>query len=395
MPREYRIVSADSHLELAPDRWTPRVPERYREQAPRVVKLPEGGDGLALGDRRVYVLGLAITGKPYEQHAIRGISYEGSPGAGSPEQRLREQDLDGVDAEVMFTSTGSNPNLWRRGTDDDAAYRSIIHAYNEFLAEEYCVAGPDRLLAMGIIPDTGIADAVGELEYCARAGLKGVVLHTFPNGKSYPTAEDDRFWGAALDLNLPVTVHVAIQQGGEGPVFKYERAPEGVSVRSDPVRIMGRVGGPAALNAIQLVMAGVFDRFPALRVYWAETQIAWIPYLYEWADDIYERSKYWGEREYGLKPLRRRPSEYIREHCWWGFVKDRFGVRVRHDVGVDRAMWASDFPHSAGDWPHSIEVIDEMFAGVPAEERTKMTAGNAVEYFHLAGNGRSKKRRRP
>ena len=41
-----RVISADSHLEMSPERWTPRVPARYRDLAPRLVKLPDGGDGV-------------------------------------------------------------------------------------------------------------------------------------------------------------------------------------------------------------------------------------------------------------------------------------------------------------------------------------------------------------
>jgi len=336
---------------------------------------------LVVEGRPLYVTGLAVTGTPYEEHSPSGIRYEGSPGTGTPERRLQEQDRDGVDAEVMFTSTGSNPNFWR-GIRDDPAYRSVIHAYNEFLAEEYCAAAPNRLVAMGVIPDTGIADAIAELEYCSQHGLKGIVLHTFPNGKTFPLAEDDKFWEAALALNMAVTVHVGIIIG-DNPVFRYPKTPEGLSVRGDPVRVMGRVGGPAGMNAVQLVMSGVFDRYPALKVYWAETQLAWIPHLMDWADDIYERSRHWGYRLYGLEPLPKMPSEYIREHCWWGFLRDHVGMRLRHDVGVEHAMWASDFPHSAGDWPYSSRVLEELFDGVPETERQAMVAGNAVDYFHL------------
>src|SRR5262245_17197841 len=233
MAVDYRVISADSHLELDPGRWTPRVPAKYRERAPRRITLPDGGDGLVVEGRPLYVTGLAVTGTPYEEHSPSGICYEGSPGTGSPERRLEEQDRDGVDAEIMFTSTGSNPHFWR-GIRDDPAYRSVIHAYNEFLAEEYCAAAPNRLVAMGVIPDTGIADAIAELEYCAQHGLKGIVLHAFPNGKTFPLAEDDKFYEAALALNMAVTVHVGIIIGDQ-PVFRYPKTPEGVSVRGDPV----------------------------------------------------------------------------------------------------------------------------------------------------------------
>ena len=89
------------------------------------------------------------------------------------------------------------------------------------------------------------------------------------------------------------------------------------------------------------------------------------------------------ERDFGLAPLKRKPSEYIREHCWWGFIYDPIGLRLRHDVNVDRIMWGNDFPHSAGDWPHSRQVIKEMFEGIPEEEQQKILVSNAVDFFHL------------
>jgi predicted TIM-barrel fold metal-dependent hydrolase len=58
-------------------------------------------------------------------------------------------------------------------------------------------------------------------------------------------------------------------------------------------------------------------------------------------------------------------------------------LRLRYDVGIDRIMWGSDFPHSAGDWPNSRRVIEEMFSGVPEDEKTKILVSNVVDYFHL------------
>ena len=380
MASKYSLFSADSHLEISPERWTPRVPAKYRDRAPRLVKLPDGGDGIIVEGQDVYVLGLAITGKPYEEHKLFGLNYQGSPGAGSPEERIQEQIQDGVDGEVLYTSAG-NLSFWR-GIKNDAAYRAVVHAYNEFLAEEYCAVDRDRLLAMAVIPSSGIDDAIAEMEYCARTGLKGVALNSFPSGKGYPTAEDDRFWAAVIDIGIPLTVHVGFL-GREGPTFKYPRTPGEVAFGGDPIRVLTRFGGNSGLNAIQLILAGVFERFPKLKIFWAETQMGWLPYFYEQLDDIYKRSRHWIERDFGLAPLKRKPSEYIREHCWWGFIYDPIGLRLRHDINIDRIMWGNDFPHSAGDWPHSRQVIKDMFEGIPEDEQQKMLVSNAVEFFHL------------
>jgi len=240
----------------------------------------------------------------------------------------------------------------------------------------------ERLVAMGVIPSVSVDAAVEEMEYCAKAGLKGVAINSFPSGKLYPTPEDDRFWAAAIDLNMPITVHVGLQRT-DGPLFKYKHDPGEVAFGGDPIRVLTRFGGNSGLNAVQLLLSGVFDRFPKLQIYWAETQIGWLPYFYEQLDDTYNRSRYWMTHHFGIEPLKRRPSEYIREHCHWGFIYDPIGLRLRYDVGVDRIMWGSDFPHAAGDWPHSRRVIEEMFSSVPEEEKCRMLVGNAVEFFHL------------
>lgn len=380
MSREYRLVSADSHLEISPERWTPRVAARYRDRAPRLIHLANGSNGLIIENRPLYVVGLDLSGKPYEEHSIKDAVFQGSPGTGSPEQRLREQDADRVDAEVLFT-TPPNHNFWR-GIRDDEAYLTVVHAYNEFLAEEYCAAAPDRLIGMGAIPMLSVEAALAELEYCARSGLKGVALNAFPNGKACPVPEDDRFWSAALDLNMALTIHASFI-GPEGPTFRYPRHPGEAGFGSDPVTLLMRFGGGHTKPAIQMMFAGVFDRFPTLRIFSAETMIGWVPYALEQIDDTYERSQHWIERLYGLEPLPQPPSNFIRQHCIWGFLRDRYGVRHRHEIGLENIMWGSDFPHAAGNWPHSREVLDEMFAGVPQAEHRQITCENAVEFFHL------------
>lgn len=169
-------------------------------------------------------------------------------------------------------------------------------------------------------------------------------------------------------------------------MFRYKKEPsadERPGFGSDPIRQLTRFQGSTTLALIQLMFAGVFDRFPNLRIYFAETMLGWLPYTLEQIDDIYERSRHWAESYYGLEPLARPPSEYIKEHALWGFLRDPIGVELRHRVGVQNGIWGSDFRHSAGDWPNSQKVIEEIFAGVPDDERYAMLAGNAVDFFGL------------
>jgi predicted TIM-barrel fold metal-dependent hydrolase len=383
MPRHYKCISADSHLDIRPERWTPRVPQRWRDRAPRTVILANGNEAIIVENRPPRSPGATtITGIPYEQHGLQKYWFEG-PGTGSSEQRLWEQDQDGVDAEVMFTH-GSYPVYWH-GISDDEAYRAVIRAYNEWLAEEYCAYNPIRLLAMGIIPDTGVDDAIAEMEYCFRVGLKGVNLHRFPSGKSYVTPEDEKFWEAALEMNVPICSHTfggTTRMGTKGPIFQYPHTPKEKADR-DPVSLMFRFAGEQPIAPLQMAMAGVFDRFPDLKIYWAESQAGWLPYSFDQIDDNHERNRYWGERDFGFKAPAKRPSEYLKENCVWGFMRDPWGVKCRHEIGVDILLWGSDFAHATGDWPNSQMVINDTFVGVPKEERYTMLAGNAIRFFHL------------
>ena len=132
-----------------------------------------------------------------------------------------------------------------------------------------------------------------------------------------------------------------------GPTAIYPREPEEIGqAGNDMVRRYANYAIRGGRNAMQMVFAGVFDRFPKLKIYFAETQIGWIPNWLEQMDYSYDRNRHWSERLLGMKPLMRQPSEYVREHCWWGVLLNPIGVRLRHEIGVDRIMWATDFPHS-------------------------------------------------
>jgi predicted TIM-barrel fold metal-dependent hydrolase len=385
MPK-YNVVSADSHLEITPERWTDRVPAKWRDRAPKTVALSDGGNAILVEGKALHPMALTITGTPFEQQTLKGVEFEGKPGTGTPEERIKEQDQDGVNAEILYTSPG-NTKHWR-GIYDDAIYNMVVHAYNEFLAEDYCAGHADRLIAMAVIPTSTLDAAVKEMEYCSKAGLKGVMISTFPSGKGYPTAEDDRFWAAALDLNVAVTAHVGFVTR-QGPYFQYPKVPKLTTPGgpgADAIRSITRyaaIPGEATTAIIQMIAAGVFERFKKLRIYFAETQIGWLPSGLEQMDDTYERHRWWMERDYGVPQFKKKPSEYFLEHTLWGFLYDKFGVKYRNDMNIDNLMWGNDFPHSAGNWPNSPKILEDMFQGVPPAERQKLVCDNAVRFFRL------------
>ena len=102
-------------------------------------------------------------------------------------------------------------------------------------------------------------------------------------------------------------------------------------------------------------------------------------------DHEYEVNRFWVERHLGLKRLKDRPSESLRQAAYWGFFEDRVGIHLRHEVGVDRIMWSTDFPHVVTRCPDSLKVWEEHSVGVPEDEKHKMVVQNAVDFFRLDG----------
>lgn len=390
MAREYRLMSSDGHLEVPPERWVHRVPEKYRDRAPRTIHLPDGGDALLIEGQPLLEANFLDlrAGRPAGQWQPFGLKVEDAAGTGSAEQRVQEQDIDGMDAEVLFPAMVAGPVFWRNIRHDEV-YKAVIRAYNDWLAKDYCAVAPDRLIGMGVMPITNVDDVIAEMEHCARLGLKGIQLGALPNGKGYPTPEDDKFWAAAVDMGMPVTVHVAFNRTGARaahPTFKYPREdPEIMQrLRRPFLEWICNFGLPPSISIAQLVLAGVFDRFPTLKVFFAETRLGWVPFWLEHADLWYQRHIAWAEDQLGFQPLQALPSEYVREHIYFSVQYERVAVEERHHVGVDKIMFATDFPHIECEWPNSRSFIDKIYADIPDDDRDKIWAGNAVEFFKLA-----------
>jgi predicted TIM-barrel fold metal-dependent hydrolase len=383
--RNYRYISADGHFESPPEQWTHRVQAKYRDRAPRRIRLANGHDALLIEGRPLIYGGTSLYGgRAPEDFDPTIFDFDSTPGCGSAEQRLREQDQDGIDGEVLFALDVRNPAI-----RDRAAFSAVIRGFNDYFAEEYCAVDRDRLIGVAVLPNMGVEDDVVEMERCKRMGLKAVWLSTFPSGESYPSPEDDRFWAAALDLEMPVIVHTSFPTkvgSRETRLFKYPKEPPGESrPPTDFVQRFARQGPyhSGSVEASQLVVSGVFDRFPKLQIYWAENNVGWLPYFYEQIDHEYLVNRFWAERQLGLPRLKRLPSEYLKEHAHWGFFEDHVGIKLRHEVGVERMMWSTDFPHVVTRWPKSLQTLETQMAGVPEDERRLMVAGNAVKFFGL------------
>ena len=183
---------------------------------------------------------------------------------------------------------------------------------------------------------------------------------------------------------MPITIHTSM--GGVRAEMNYPKRPPQTDVPPDDILLrMYRHGNHhcGALEATQMVLDGLFDRFPALRIYWAENNIGWLPFYFEQMDLEYERNHFWAEDLYGVKKLDRRPSEYIKEHAIWGFFDDPIGLKLRDEIGVDKIVWGSDFPHVVTTWPNSQQILDRELTGVPDQDRRKILRDNIADFLGL------------
>lgn len=374
MQRTYRVISGDGHLEIPPEPWIRHVPEEHRERAPRLVPLREGGHGWVVeGSPLIHNGQNVAAGRPVK---VRNASYwdddgRAVPGTGDAVQRLREQDEDGLDAEVLYPPVFISRFI--ENIEDREAYVAMVRAYNDFLVEDFCSVAPDRLLANAIIPSSGLEDAVAELKRVSALGAAAVYLSSFPAGGGEPSPEDDGFWYAALELGMPIALHAGL--GVRGNPLLAESARGRFSLEWS---MLGRTNNVAIVGIVRMVLAGVFDRIPDLRLYFAESNASWIPSALFMVDDSYGVFKDW----YGVD-LALKPSEYAWRHCHFGIVRDPVAMQMKDLLDLDQVMWGSDFPHSVGSFPESRRWLDEIFAPCSAEERRRVLVDNPCRYFGL------------
>jgi predicted TIM-barrel fold metal-dependent hydrolase len=190
-------------------------------------------------------------------------------------------------------------------------------------------------------------------------------------------------------MHMPLTVHVAFDRGGaraEQPTFKYpDENPDILrKVKRGLVDQMALLGLRPATSFSQLIASGVFDRLPDLRIFFAETRLGWVPFWMNEADFWYERHRHWAQRYLGFKPLKRKPSEYMQEHFLFSVQgPELVAIELRHHLGIEHIMFATDFPHIECEWPNTKPTLDCLMAGVSADEKYQIVAGNVMDYFGL------------
>ena len=375
---EYPIVSADDHIDmqwLPADLWTSRVPAGLRDRVPYVQTTERGAAWYCMGQM------LAVHGPRWgTSSAMAGMKSglerggalrEGEFRPTTPALRLEDMARDGVTASVMYGPI--NP----LNIDDPEARKACYRAYNEWLAE-FCAAAPNQFLGVGLLPWDNAQDAADEIYHVADLKLReGMFLAA---RVERPVFEPDwePMWAAAEETGIPIGFHLS---GGLRTVPDRALAkglgPNGVAVSVIPLQMDEPLCG--------VVFGGVLERHPGLKIILAETGIGWIPYVLERMEHVLDRFQsnpaYWDAR--GGIGLSLRPREYFQRQVWATFQEDKVGLKLLDEIGVDRVMWASDYPHPDGTWPESQKAIEEQFGHLDESVRRKITSENARKLYDL------------
>lgn len=367
---DYKLISADSHVSEPTDLWVERVDKRYRDRAPRLAVNPGGKEGayfLYEGySPHPIGIGLAAGKSPQElaEFLTKGTYGDARPGGWDPAERLKDNALDGVEADVLYTTLGFRI-FWLQ---DAGLQAECFRVYNDWLAA-YCSHAPARMAGLALISLYDPKAGARELARCAKAGLKGAMIWCSPPpDRPYSSDAYDPFWAAAQELGMPVSLHSITGMGQESQWDFADRAMRATVLSHEVER-----------SFTVLIFSGVLDRFPELQVVSAENNCGWLPYYLQRMDRAFLRGRHAAGFTMELKP-----SEYFQRQMHCTYIDDYVGVANRHFIGVDRMMWSSDYPHQASSWPHSRDVVARDFKDASPADRFKITRGNVTRLYGFA-----------
>jgi predicted TIM-barrel fold metal-dependent hydrolase len=360
------VISADSHVNIPEPAYAEYMPARLKDRAPRVEHGKDRDWVVFEGERMPIQLMSAVAGQKYEDYRLNATRLgEGAVGGYDPQERLKDMDTDGVDAEVLFGTVAgpfSGGYINKAGTPE--LKLALRQAYNDWLAD-YCKAAPDRLIGLGEMPDWSLEATLAEAKRVRDKGLKGIIMPSIPLDHNYMEPYWEPLWDLLEDLDMPMHMHL-----GPRPLTP------GLADNLFCLIILNKP--MMAEPLVSAIFAGVFERHPKLRMVSVESGAGWAAFTVPWMDNAFERHRYWQN-----STLKKLPSYYWKKHVKLTFIEDPVAVRERHTIGIDCLMWSSDYPHSDSTWPHSQKWIAEHFEVVPEGEKQQIIAGNAAKVYGL------------
>lgn len=348
MRNGFAIIDSDRHLmepadlfvRYMPKKWGDRVPYGVGQfSATTVVDGIQNNAGAEFNGKSQAELRASrrksakvlTTGFADDIH-WRSTYYKAIEGDFGPEVYVADMDRSHIDAAVCFGSALLYFN-WRDRIDLDLV-TDACRAYNDWL-RDFCDIAPKRLYGIAAVPmqdpERAAAEAIRAID---KLGHVGVYLRPNPLlGRSWHDPVYDRFWATMAELGRPVCFHE-----GSATNMPQARLPYGKTVyarhaMSHPFEQM--------LACLSMSGLGVLERHPTLKVFHAECTCGWVPFWLQRLDFLHEHKLFGADSR-----LKEKPSFYFKRQCMTSCESgEETAPYYERFVGLDRLLWASDYPH--------------------------------------------------
>jgi predicted TIM-barrel fold metal-dependent hydrolase len=373
-PRELwcPIISADDHVLEPPDLFAGRVPSTMSDQTPTVVHDAEGVPYWLIDDRRFGITtGNGASGRPTTEWIQAAQKYEEFRRAvWDPAARLKDMDLNGIDASLNFCSmiwgfAGSRFSTMR---DHDVGL-ACLQAYNEWMLDEWCGTDRDRFIPCQL---PWLADPhVGaqEIRRNAERGFRAVSFSENPEGLGFPSVNSrhwDPFFAACQETGTVVNLHV----GSSGNVQR----PSSDSSITAQTTLFPMSG---FLAMVDWVFAKIPVHFPDIKIVLSEAGVSWVPAAIERLKRAYRQvdsSDVWTRQDPD-------PVELLHRNFWFTSIEDPSAFRLLDLIGEDRVMLESDYPHYDSSWPDTQRMAQDQLAHLPGATIRKICFENAAHVY--------------
>jgi predicted TIM-barrel fold metal-dependent hydrolase len=365
------LISVDDHIVEPPTMFDQHVPAALKARAPKYVIEPNGDGYWIFEDRKVANVGLnAVVGRPRSEYGMEPTAIsQMREGAYDVHRRVDDMNVNGLLSSLNFGTFVGFDGAFFGQSKDKALAHTMLQAYNDWHVDEWCAAYPGRFIPMGILPVWDIDLVTAEVKRLVRKGVHAVAFSDNPSLKGWPSIHNDYWeplWKVCADHKVTLNCHIGTGAAAAHPSMD---SPIDAWITAMPISIANSASDWLQLRALQ--------RYPDLKVALSEGGIGWIPYFLERADFTFEHHHEWTHTDFGG----RKPSDIFREHFITCFIDDKFGVKNRHDIGVDIICYECDYPHSDTVWPEAPEYLMRSLEGVPDEDIDKMTHLNAMRTY--------------
>lgn len=349
-----RVIDADAHFVETSIVWEKYLDEKFRSDAPQFAKDNQGRDRLLVGNNLL----------PYIPAPPGGL-LERRPGFVDLELRLKDMDREGIDVMVMYPTKG----LLFFGIPDAVKMDALCRAYNNWAAESISI-NPQRYIAPAVLPQLDPTMALNEAKRALKLGLRGVLIRPNPvGGRNLDHPSFEPLWHFLADNNVPLILHEGTTQ--DLPQFGLDRYDNFLyrHVVSHAFEQMAAT--------MCLIMGGVLERHPNLRVMIVECGVGWVPY---WLDRLDDHQDHWSHASLKLKE---KPSDYFRRQCFVAAeCAEHLIPFVVNAIGDDNVCFSTDYPHQDHPFEGVVDLIKNM-PGINDENKRKILGANAARLFGI------------